>query len=464
MNRSCEERMILRLMDLHPKCERLAVGILGYAVPFLAVIVTTVNILIVVIFTKPHIRSHTTFILTLIACADMVDILCPTVVFTYHYMLGHYKEFLTCRQIEWAYILGEICVDMFNMLSLWLTVLLAFIRCRCIKFPFVARNVHSFKKIVVYILCIFALVITVHTPSFFIFDFQTVNIVDSKTNETKTTCGVMEADGMLLKACSKRKFHVLTETLLDSIVPCVILLYFNFVMVITLRRANQSRSSLRQKDLEPSTDNQDCVMEEEKSRKRVHCEIINLNRSEHMVTSCGKCRQCGSCFVNCNSRRKRVSSDIILDKLDKESRRTSWLIFVVSSIIVVHEIPLAVANAYALVTHRNVPLPIAINGCLSVILLLWQFITYPVIFIIYACMSGAFRSELWRILTFMCKYNHSKQPNEKNLFASPCSVRKTISKIKAGSSREIHQHNESIMDSDSCPCSNPDCEMEAYAH
>lgn len=562
MNRSCGEQTLLKLMDLHPDCVDLGVDVFRYIFPFLAVFVTTTNILIVFVFMKPHIRSHTTFILTLIACADILGIVCPTVVFAYLYLFGYYKEYLTCKQIEWTYILGEICVDVFNMLSLWLTVLLAYIRCRCINSPFLARHVHSFKRVFIYLICLLILVISLHVPSFYIFEFQQVQYVDKDNNGTHAVCAMLEPDGVFLKSCSSRKVQLILETVFDSVLPCVLLVYCTFAMLCTLHRGKQNRLSLRKIDsvrynsikeskkyAKEELTEQTCALrcEEaiakcektdcESSRvkyKRNNCEekregnVCDANnenwdttdvevnnatcdREDHEVVKAKrgnidiaaktvKCESinCASCdktickaidldntkddifkgdeehissfskdankdnnndtvffdsdenndekksldvdvslFCSClncqNSATKTVrqstSSDSTIDKLDRESRRTSWLILCVSTIVLVHEFPLVAINIYNLTTYKDKPLPLS-NGCLSIVLLLWQFVTYQAIFFIYACMSSAFRSELRKMFTCQRKQAEPALSNEGNSFPSPCAVRRTLRQVK----------------------------------
>lgn len=617
MNKSCGEPTLLRLSDLHPDCIKLGVDVFGYLAPILALLVTVMNVLIIIVFMRPHIRSHTTFILTLIACADTLDIVCPAGIFAYIYLFGHYKEYLRCSQLEWAYILGEICVDMFNMLSLWLTVLLAFMRCRCIKSPFVAKQAHSFKRTLVYLISILTLVISLHVPSFFIFDFRPVQYVDKEKNETMIICAMQESNGKFLKTCSERKMQLVMETLLDSILPCVLLVYFNCAMLFTLKRANESRSSLRcnssvrqylnkdikeddvrENDVREDDVREDDAKDEQVKQTTASCNDtvnVNFDRSSYTILNIDPVklnsdRNCDAALngdtvtgnsdrtgdttitndsvnvksyklgdttlndaifnVHCNNSgytnlinsrvsvrsntilnydivnihsyrtdfttdlnddivdvssdtidldventdchkdaalrnlkvnqsdiirqdndsksdavllglkennkdkktalmnfklmckcftcqrsvkkndRNRTSSDSTIDKLDRESRRTSWLILCVSSIIVIHEVPLVVLNIYNLTTYRDKPLPLS-NGCFSIVLLLWQFVTYPAIFLIYACMSGAFRLELLKTFTCQAKLNKSRLSKDRKSFVCPCSVRKSIIRKEA---------------------------------
>ncbi|XP_060554684.1 G-protein coupled receptor 52-like [Ruditapes philippinarum] len=233
------------MKDLYPNCLSLSIYVFGYIIPVLAIFVAAVNILVIIVFQKPNIRSHTTIILTLIAGADMLGIMCSASIKAYHFLFGHYIDLLSCTMAKLTYIFGEICLDMFSMFSLWLTVLLSFIRCKCIKSPFSTRYIHTNRRILAYVLCLWIAVCIVHLPSYFIFDFQIISFVDYKTNITRVTCGILEIDGAFFKSCSRRKAHVIVEMVLDSFLPCILLLYYTTVMLLALRAANKSRSSLR---------------------------------------------------------------------------------------------------------------------------------------------------------------------------------------------------------------------------
>lgn len=452
MNASGNDIMTLRLIDLHENCTDFAVYCLGYIIPGLAVCVVLINIPIVIVFTRQHVRSHTTFILALIACTDTVNIVCPTIPFVYHYTTGHYGEFLGYSQCRWTYILGDVCVDMFNMISLWLTVLLAYIRCRCLKSPFSVRHIHSAKRILVYIGIILMLTGLVHVPSVFFFEFVPVKAINSINNSTQELCGIVATKGILLTSFlwSGRKLQVLIKTIFESIIPVCILVYCNIVMILALEEAKQGRSSLRRNDstsrnnyhtgtcgvgielakcerIESDNNIEGVVYENTRGHSSISIGETTTDRCKYRYMNISMCSR--SCCVPPGSFRKKVNvCDSGFAKLDRDSKRVSRFIVLVSTIIVVHEIPMAVANVHTLVSHADVPLLINIYGCFYLILLLWQYITYPVIFLIYTCMSGAFRSEFWKAILFTCKQHEVIATNTRHkLFLSPCSVRKRIS-------------------------------------
>jgi hypothetical protein len=104
--------------------------------------------------------------------------------------------------------------------------------------------------------------------------------------------------------------------------------------------------------------------------------------------------------------------------------------------ILLHEIPWAITNINNLIIHLHGPLPLNFAGCFSLVLSLWQYLTYPTIFLIYACMSESFRTELVYILTISCKKRSRSLSDTNKLFISPCTVRKSFSREHRGDEHE----------------------------
>jgi hypothetical protein len=297
----------------------------------------------------------------------------------------------------------------------------------------------------------------VHIPSFFIFDFHTISTFDPITNITSERGVLLETEGVFFKTCIGRKVHVCIETITDSLLPTIILVGCNINILVALRKAKKSRVILRHNEDDKLTikteiekkdvkkvefcsklisvnDNLDKDADVDKiiprenykiSTKRMYgnlCKPEASNGKESDVKlSLANCVKLHNIFTSkAKHVRARLQSDSTVEKLDKEGRRTSCLILLVSTIIVVHELPLTILNTYTLVNSSDKPLPLS-HGCLSIILLLWQFITYPALFLIYACMSKVFRTELWNVLTCICIRHRNRRLNSGNVFLSESS-------------------------------------------
>ena len=469
MNSSCEYVKVIRLQDLYPNCRSVVGYMWGYVMPIVTLFVIAINSLIVVVLTRPHVRSHTTLILTLIAGMDTLNILFPSISYIYHYTTGRFREYLSYSSCLWTYIFADICVDMFNMMSLWLTVLLAFIRCRCLKSPFKSRDFHSYKYIVIYLLVILILALCVHLPSFFLFQFSPVSVIDENSNITKIACGISERDNSIFKPCIGRKIHLLMETVIDSLIPCVVLVSCNILILMTLRKAKRNRSFLRNSNLSKkrlprihveADDNcsvidtrNDMELKTCDSSTKNNCSLKSGVRCGLIKESCKENRkQCQRSSSTAKTRRedfraKDTSFDISFDKLNRESQRTTLFIMIISIMILVHEIPWAAANILYLIKHFRGPLPLNVNGCFSMVIGLWQYLTYPTIFMIYACMSRSFRTELFYILTYCCRKQAPKYSDSNKLLISPCTVRRSFSRECR---HEDQEESNSNFDNDSC--------------
>ena len=108
------------------------------------------------------------------------------------------------------------------------------------------------------------------------------------------------------------------------------------------------------------------------------------------------------------------------------------MIVAIVALICSHELMYGILFAHEMI-HNVGPIPTNFFGCGTVYLNLWQYITYPLIFLIYCFMSATFRSELGRTLT--CSRQKLgiverpyRQRRPKNLiFMSPCTARKSMS-------------------------------------
>lgn len=461
MNVSCHRVITLKLLDLYPDCQTVVEFMWGYVIPILAVVIIIVNGLIVSVLSKPHVRSHTTLVLTFIACSDTLNIVFPSISYIHHYTSGRFKDFLSYSSCFWTYILGEVFVDMFNMISLWFTVLLAYMRCRCLRSPFKTQIIHSYKYILIYVAVILVLALVVHLPAFFLFEFSPVILKDN-TNLTKVVCGISESYYSLFKPCFGRKLHVLMKTVIDSVLPCVILVSCNICILSTLRRAKKKRLLLRRYSLTSRNERKlhanellnalapendimlNDVTETEvspnsennkgfrpvfrlgriESKSGLHSRTDSMDQNTRLFNGHFRAGR-----DNHRKNFKRRNSEFA--KVDRESQRTTWLILIISLMILLHEIPIVVTNINNLVIHAGDQLPLNFYGCFSIVLSVWQFITYPVIFVIYAFMSGTFRKELKNTVTSSCKQKCSSTAEQSTLFMCPCSVRRKLSRERS---------------------------------
>ena len=510
--------------------EQCALPIYGFIVPPLAVLVVVFNALILVIFAKPHIRSHTTVILTVIAIADSLNISLPSIIYVYMYTFGHHHDYVPSSMCLSVYVLIHLLPEMFNLISVWATVLLACIRFRCIQAPFRAKDLHTNTRIAIGIVIVFIIGACVQLPSIGLFDFVPVNITSLVTNKTIETC-IVTTSKNLNSACFLREIHIWVELFANSFIPCFALITLDIAILYTLRKAELRRESLQRGSSfrfrirrNSSASNHECsellakyaVNETYKCNPLRHtvseteaAHTANLSngvkpsiknktlenyKADSAVDGNDAKSGCDSDISrisvanaltdsDCNNfddinrgirrraytdsfhRRcqKRVASVLSIPgslnrqfrssvsifrqdsvafkdfknsstrsndsykRLAKESRRTSWMIFAVVALICSHELLYGILFAHQMI-HNVGPIPLNFFGCGTVYLYLWQYITYPLIFLIYCFMSAAFRLELRRTVTCSKQKFGEKHSQPRNsVFMSPCTLRKSIS-------------------------------------
>ena len=496
-----------------------ALPIYGFIVPPLAVLVVLINALILVIFAKPHIRSHTTVILTVIAIADSLNISLPSIIYIHMYTFGHHRDYVPSSMCLPVYILVHLLPEMFNLISVWATILLAAIRFRCLQSPFKARDLHTNTRIAIGIGFVFLIGICVQLPSIGLFDFLPINVTSIVTNKTVETC-IVSTSKNLNNACFLREVHIWLELFANSFIPCFALITLDIAILYTLRKAELRRGTLQrcgsslkcQVRRHSSTSRHECskliakFASENKENKRsemfdirrasltngIEASVMNktveknqTDNGEHYNNGGQKNSQDLTMFTNCNfddtedigsAMRRRTFSDTFpkryqkriasvlsipvslsrqcqstvsifrqnsvkakdfrisstrsndsYKRLAKESRRTSWMIFAVVALICSHELLYGILFAHQMINNVG-PIPTNFFGCGTVYLYLWQYITYPLIFLIYCFMSAAFRLELRKTVTCTTQKPEARQRQPRNsVFMSPCTVRKSIS-------------------------------------
>lgn len=516
--------------------EQCALPIYGFVVPPLALLVVIVNALILVIFAKPHIRSHTTFILTVIAVADSLNISLPSIIYVYMYTLGHHRDFVPYTMCFPTYLLFHLLPEMFNLVSLWSTILLACVRFRCLQYPFKAKDHHSNSRIAVGIVVVFVIAMGVQLPSIGLFDFLPVNVTSLTTNQTMETC-IVTTSRNINKACVLREIHIWIELFANSFIPCCALIVLDLGILYTLRKAERKRGCLQRSGstfklrIKEKNSNESCCSESVKhvssveKPKEIYDALQHKTSGEHAAKdddvkvpvlinglNNGKTRtslldketvrdtEMGNlvivnALIDSNHfptlsdevrrrtysdsfpRRcqKRVTSALSIPsslsrqfcssilrqqsveskdfknsstrsnesykRLTKESRRTSWMIFAVVALICSHELLYGILFAQQMIQNVG-PIPLNFLGCGTVYLSLWQYVTYPLIFLIYCFMSAAFRLELRRTLTCSKPRLGDRQSKARNsVFMSPCTIRKSISQ-----NREDKEASKNLID------------------
>ena len=393
-----ENVTIVSPKDLYPGCENEQWFISGLLSPILAAIVIFTDLFLIILFCKPRMRSKTTLLLSLIAACDIMSIVPPSVVNIFYYQSFGYTGPVSFASCFWVITFADIVADTFKGMSLWLTTLLTCMRHQCLQTPFEANCSHGYKQIFAYLTFIVLIVLIVHIPSFFIFKIEPVDVqIDGSNITVRDACGLKDSDSII-----SRNVHIWMQTLLDSFVPALLLLCATISILRLLKRHQQTRLSLRSNTSD---------------RGAQHLG----NKSDH------NCKPKLKDIQNC----RQSSTDSAFEKLDRESRRSSWLIFTVAMLISTHELPLAIIHIYKLVKYRRGHLPLVFLGCWTSLFTLWQSTIYPVALVIFAFMSAKCRKEMWRVVKcFKSPQDTHSQITRtlpyKTAMPSPCTVRKSF--------------------------------------
>lgn len=115
-----------------------AVILFGYITPIFFVITVVANIIIVLVLSRPVMRTPTNLVLLSMAVADLLTLVFPVPWYFYMYTLGNYRHYLypslLCNMYNY---MSEVLPAFFHTASIWCTILLA-----CQRYAFLlSKNV-----------------------------------------------------------------------------------------------------------------------------------------------------------------------------------------------------------------------------------------------------------------------------------------------------------------------------------
>lgn len=103
-----------------------AVVLYGYITPIFFLITVVANILIVLVLSRPDMRTPTNLVLLSMAVADLLTLIFPVPWYFYMYTLGNYRILLhpspLCNMYNY---MSEVLPAFFHTASIWCTLLLA---------------------------------------------------------------------------------------------------------------------------------------------------------------------------------------------------------------------------------------------------------------------------------------------------------------------------------------------------
>jgi len=221
-----------------------AMPLFGYAFPVLFIITIVANTLVVVVLSKRHMRSPTNAVLMGMALSDMLTVLFPAPWMLYMYTFGnHYKPFsptVACYCYLW---MNEVIPNLFHTASVWLTLALAVQRYIYVCHAATARTWCTMPRVLRGIVWIFVFA-TLH---------QSTRFVDSVFLHVEITW-----EGEVHSACQERiadwvdsvgrnvyfPFYFLFRVIFIHLCPCVSLIVLNILLLRAMREAQRKRQQL----------------------------------------------------------------------------------------------------------------------------------------------------------------------------------------------------------------------------
>jgi len=147
-----------------------------------------------------------------------------------YYTINKGQKPLSYKLCAVTLVFADVFVDMFNAMSIWLTVLLAFMRYRCLQSPFSVKCVHKHRRVALYVVMIVFLELCVHIPSLFLVEYVPIVMASNNTDDPYIAGGIRFQETVL-----SRRTHIWTETLIDSLIPSLVLLFLTWKILLTLR-------------------------------------------------------------------------------------------------------------------------------------------------------------------------------------------------------------------------------------
>ncbi|XP_066956831.1 sex peptide receptor-like [Macrobrachium rosenbergii] len=315
----------------------LAMPLYGYAMPFLLIITTIANTLIVAVLWQRHMRSPTNAVLMAMALSDLLTVVFPEPMFFYMYTLNNHAKPLypPAACYAWNFFHDHI-PNLFHTASIWLTVALAVQRYIYVCHAPVARVWCTLPRVIKAIALIFVLA-TIHLlPRFFDTEYGPMKI---------------EWEGQCVLVCSENIrswVDVITQdvyfvtffmfrVIFVHLGPCTVLVVLNVLLYRALREAQKRREKL---------------LQDKNSKKE-----------------CNKL-----CDANC----------------------TTLMLIAVVSVFLVTEIPLAIITALHIINSIGLvtifsPDSYFMVSCFFIISNSFIIFSYPINFAIYCGMSRQFR-------------------------------------------------------------------------
>ncbi|CAF0746938.1 unnamed protein product [Didymodactylos carnosus] len=227
--------------------------------PLIIIISTILNSLIAVVLLQRQLRSPTNILLLAIALYDTLTGLFPFPVLLYVYTFRHCDDYPPFNYCWFHRINHDILPFIFHTCSIWITVALAIQRYIYVCHSEKAKQYCTLTMALKAIACInlFALILTI--PMFLEGTFTSKEVKSKKFDKIFQACIVFDRS-QDPKYKIFFSFYSLFRALIVNVGPCTVLVIFNAILIVRMKKAKQHREKLiRRRSYETRTQEQTSV-------------------------------------------------------------------------------------------------------------------------------------------------------------------------------------------------------------
>ncbi|KAJ6221534.1 hypothetical protein RDWZM_000079 [Blomia tropicalis] len=378
------------------------VVLFGYITPVFFLITVVANIMIVLVLSRPDMRSPTNLVLLSMAVADLLTLIFPVPWYFYMYTLGEYRYFLHPALLcnLYAYMV-DVLPAFFHTASIWCTLLLACQRYIYICHPSMARIWCTNKRVSKAIGAIFILALVHQLLRFFESHYEDVIIPNLSSDSTSTNpttqraCQLVTSDWVARMEVIYFLTYFTFRIIFVHIGPCLALVIFNVLLYSALKRAEVTRNKLFVKHnipIQPTGSsgnspllrNGNCrSMSFGSAEHHQHQQIRENNSNEIAASRRSICvEQYNQQLLQKRPHRKSTARGI---GSGRDANSTTFMLIVVVTVFLIVEIPLAVTTAVH-ITENVFELDLVSDQFLNMTIIFSNFfiiISYPLNFAIY---------------------------------------------------------------------------------
>lgn len=222
----------------HMRSLSLSVPVYGYVTPLLLLITLITNSIVVAVLSRPHMKSPTNFILCAMAISDVITLGTPVPIFMYQYTFGYHREPVPCFLAHLNVLVTDIIPTIFHSASVWLTLMLAIQRYIYVCHPTRARAWCTLPRVKCGTIGIYLVATSYNIPRLFEKQFF--------TKEIPWNCQVTAQCFFVFELWSNQflTFFYWFRVTCVNCLPCLLLVIFNTLLVISLNKAQAKRKKL----------------------------------------------------------------------------------------------------------------------------------------------------------------------------------------------------------------------------